>query len=127
MLLSTCKSYQFLTNAHILGLICILSIITPSAFVYSESSNDILEHFYYHRENFLQVDIFFKEVNYQQITQHPAFELISLFSEVGGFMGLLLGASVITVFEFLDYLWMLIIATVSKRQKVAPRQAKMMA
>ena len=72
------------------------------------------------RDNFLQVDIFYKEVNYEEITQSPSFGLISLFSEVGGFMGLLLGASVLTVCEFLDYVWMLVTASLARRKRVKP-------
>ena len=49
------------------------------------------------------MDLFFQEIKYIQVTQRPAFEILSLFSEVGGFLGLLLGASVMTVCEFLDY------------------------
>ena len=53
------------------------------------------------RENFLQVDIFYQELSYEMVEQQPAFELLSLLSEVGGFLGLLLGASVITVLEMI--------------------------
>ena len=58
----------------------------------------------YFRKNFLRVDIFFKELNYGMIEQQEAFKLESLLGEVGGFMGLLLGASVLTVFEFIDFI-----------------------
>ena len=56
------------------------------------------------RENFLQIDVFYKELSYEKIEQQKAFEFSSLLSEVGGFLGLLLGASIITMFEILDYL-----------------------
>ena len=72
------------------------------------------------RENFLQVDIFYKELNYEKITQQKAFELVSLFSEVGGFMGLLLGASVLTVCELLDYLTTIIVRFMKKGKQVGP-------
>lgn len=83
------------------------------------------------RDNFLIVDIFFAELSYSKITQRRAFtaeELLGFFSSfflshslhlysnvlltskknsnsignIGGFMGLLLGASVLTVFELID-------------------------
>ncbi len=57
-----------------------------------------------YRKNFLLVDIFYQELAYQQIEQHPAFEFLSLLSEIGGFLGPLLGASVLTVCELVDYL-----------------------
>ena len=40
----------------------------------------------------------------QQIDQNVAFEFISLLGEIGGFLGLLLGASVLTVCEIIDYI-----------------------
>ncbi len=43
-------------------------------------------------------------MSYEEIEQNIAFEFLSLLSEVGGFLGLLLGASVLTVFELVDYL-----------------------
>ena len=56
------------------------------------------------RENFMQVDIFYRELTYEVIEQHIAFEFLSLLSEIGGFLGLLLGASVLTVCELVDYI-----------------------
>ena len=55
-------------------------------------------------ENFLQVDIFYKDLSYERVEQQPSFPFLSLLSEVGGFMGLLLGASILTVCELLDYI-----------------------
>ena len=55
------------------------------------------------RENFVQVDVFYKSLRYEEISIHQAFPFLSLLSEVGGFMGLLLGASTLTVIEILDY------------------------
>ena len=57
----------------------------------------------------MQVDIFYKELSYEKIEQQPAFEFLSLLSEVGGFLGLLLGASVLTVCELLDFVAMFFI------------------
>ncbi len=43
------------------------------------------------RENFLKLDIFYKELVSEEIKQQEAFEFLSLVSEIGGFLGLLLG------------------------------------
>ena len=51
----------------------------------------------------MAVDIFYEELSYEEIEQNVAFEFLSLLSEIGGFLGLLLGASVLTVFELVDY------------------------
>ena len=56
------------------------------------------------RENFLNLDIYYKELAVEEIIQQPAFEFLSLLSEVGGFLGLLLGASVLTVCEVVDFI-----------------------
>ena len=58
------------------------------------------------RNNFLQVDIFYKELSFEEVVQNKAFVLGSLMGEVGGFMGLLLGASIITLIELIDFLFM---------------------
>ena len=58
----------------------------------------------YFRENYIKIDIFYMDLSFTYIEQQVAFEFLSLLSEVGGFMGLLLGASVLTVCELLDYL-----------------------
>ena len=58
------------------------------------------------------MDIFYKEMSYDLVQMTPAFEGMSFMSEIGGFLGLLLGASCLTVCELLD---MLILKTFLKR------------
>ena len=58
------------------------------------------------RQNFVQVDIFYKKLTEEVVTQMKKFEFLSLLSEVGGFLGLLLGASIMTICEVLDYIMM---------------------
>ncbi len=62
----------------------------------------------YHRNNFIHIDIFYKELSFERIKQNKAFEFLSLISEIGGFLGLLLGASVLTMCEIIDYVTMAI-------------------
>ena len=57
------------------------------------------------------MDIFYKDLGYSRVEQQATFPFLSLLSEVGGFMGLLLGASVLTVCELVDY----IVLTVTSR------------
>lgn len=57
------------------------------------------------------MDIFYKDLSYERVEQQPSFPFLSLLSEVGGFMGLLLGASILTVCELLDY----IVLTISNK------------
>ena len=59
----------------------------------------------------MAVDIFYQELSYEEIEQNVAFEFLSILSEIGGFLGLLLGASVLTVCELIDFI---ALATVNK-------------
>ncbi|XP_071847114.1 acid-sensing ion channel 1C-like isoform X2 [Apostichopus japonicus] len=65
------------------------------------------------RSNYLEVNIFFDILGYQQILQVPSYDFLALQSDIGAYMGLLGGASVITIFEFLDCL----LATISRRRR----------
>ena len=65
----------------------------------------------------MQVDIFYQELSYEEIEQNVVFEFLSLLSEIGGFLGLLLGASVLTVFELLDYISLSCLVNCRERRK----------
>lgn len=70
-----------------------------------------------YRENMLKVDIFFEDLSYTKIVQRESFKLLSLFGEIGGFLGLLLGASILTVCELVDYLFLLTVAKMRSRDE----------
>ena len=65
------------------------------------------------------MEIFYKSLNFEKISSHEAFPSISLLSEIGGFMGLLLGASALTVFEVVDFIALLVYKRLRKKS-VAP-------
>ena len=67
------------------------------------------------RNNFIHLDIFYQELSYEEIEQNIAFEFLSLLSEIGGFLGLLLGASILTVCELIDYLTLALIRKCSNK------------
>ncbi|KAK7482547.1 hypothetical protein BaRGS_00026258 [Batillaria attramentaria] len=54
------------------------------------------------RENILQLDVFYREKSYEQITQQEAYDIFALFCDIGGSMGLFVGASVMSIGELLD-------------------------
>ncbi|CAH3149477.1 unnamed protein product [Pocillopora meandrina] len=56
----------------------------------------------YIRQNFLELRVYFQDLNYQVIEETPAYELESLLGEIGGQVGLCVGASLLTVLEFCD-------------------------
>uniref|UniRef100_A0A8C5Q0Z9 Acid-sensing ion channel 1 n=1 Tax=Leptobrachium leishanense TaxID=445787 RepID=A0A8C5Q0Z9_9ANUR len=76
----------------------------------SKASADYLAKMYnkstdYIAENMLVLDIFFEELNYEVIEQKPAYEVAGLLGDIGGQMGLFIGASILTILEIFDYLY----------------------
>ena len=72
----------------------------------------------------MQVDIFYQELSYEEIEQNIVFEFLSLLSEIGGFLGLLLGASVLTVCELVDYISLSFLNKLQTQKKVSPYSSK---
>eukprot|EP00058_Branchiostoma_floridae_P010490 XP_002595978.1 hypothetical protein BRAFLDRAFT_96751 [Branchiostoma floridae] len=58
----------------------------------------------YMQNNWASIDVFYEELNFEQITQKKAMTPGDLLSGLGGQLGLFVGASVITFMEFLEYL-----------------------
>nr|KAF6277027.1 acid sensing ion channel subunit 3 [Myotis myotis] len=58
----------------------------------------------YIAENVLVLDIFFEALNYETVEQKKAYEVSELLGDIGGQMGLFIGASLLTILEILDYL-----------------------
>ncbi|XP_060012358.1 acid-sensing ion channel 3 isoform X4 [Lagenorhynchus albirostris] len=58
----------------------------------------------YIAENVLMLDVFFEALNYETVEQKKAYEMSELLGDIGGQMGLFIGASLLTVLEILDYL-----------------------
>uniref|UniRef100_A0A8C5J303 Uncharacterized protein n=1 Tax=Junco hyemalis TaxID=40217 RepID=A0A8C5J303_JUNHY len=57
------------------------------------------------RDNVLVLDIFFEALNYEMIEQKKAYEVAGLLGDIGGQMGLFIGASLLTILEIFDYLY----------------------
>ncbi|CAD5120152.1 DgyrCDS8727 [Dimorphilus gyrociliatus] len=71
------------------------------------------------QKNFLIMDVFFAQLKYERVEQIKAYNYGNFFSEVGGFMGLLLGGSVISVMEIFDFLLGSIMKRLIHRGKVS--------
>ncbi|XP_066300458.1 uncharacterized protein [Branchiostoma lanceolatum] len=52
------------------------------------------------RKNLVRLNLYYQNLNYQEIMDVPSFTEEALFSSLGGLLGLYIGLSVITVFEF---------------------------
>nr|XP_020858365.1 acid-sensing ion channel 4 isoform X2 [Phascolarctos cinereus] len=59
----------------------------------------------YIRENFLVLDVFFEALTSESVEQRAAYGLSALLGDIGGQMGLFIGASVLTFLEILDYIY----------------------
>lgn len=59
----------------------------------------------YIADNILVLDIYFEALNYETIEQKKAYELAGLLGDIGGQMGLFIGASILTILELIDYLY----------------------
>jgi len=68
-------------------------------------------------DNFIKLDVFYKELSYEEVEQQVAFDLLNLFSEIGGLLGLLLGSSVLTVCELVDFIAMLCAVKLRARRR----------
>ncbi|ELU17842.1 hypothetical protein CAPTEDRAFT_194981 [Capitella teleta] len=55
------------------------------------------------RDNMVNLNIYYKDLNCRKVRQKPAYDILAFFSDFGGYMGLLLGASVVSIIELLDW------------------------
>ncbi|XP_030054084.1 acid-sensing ion channel 1 isoform X1 [Microcaecilia unicolor] len=71
----------------------------------------------YISENILVLDIFFEALNYETIEQKKAYEVAGLLGDIGGQMGLFIGASILTVLELFDYAYEILRHKLCRRAK----------
>jgi hypothetical protein len=57
------------------------------------------------QENFLGINIYFETLSLEEQVTDNAYDIVALLSDIGGQLGLFLGASVISVFEFLTWIF----------------------
>ncbi|KAL9964424.1 hypothetical protein ACROYT_G028066 [Oculina patagonica] len=62
----------------------------------------------YMSQNLLQLHVYFQELNYQVIQETPAYDSESLLGEIGGQVGLCVGASLLTMLEFFEVIFSII-------------------
>ncbi|OAF70867.1 hypothetical protein A3Q56_01374 [Intoshia linei] len=58
--------------------------------------------------NFMKIDIYFKQFRKQTVVQSPGYGIDVFLSEMGGYAGLFTGLSVLSLFEIMDFICMLI-------------------
>ncbi|XP_048583513.1 acid-sensing ion channel 2-like [Nematostella vectensis] len=67
------------------------------------------------RENLAAVQISYVGMQYEHLEEVPVLSVESLFGEVGGILGLMLGCSILTVVEVFELVWWLIYTGFNKR------------
>ncbi|XP_046354905.1 acid-sensing ion channel 3-like [Haliotis rufescens] len=81
---------------------------TPSSAPLSDNFLDEYSRFKggnstYWRKNFVELEIYLTSMSYQFIEKRLSYTLLDLLCDVGGALGLLLGASFLTVLEIIDF------------------------
>ncbi|VDO15164.1 unnamed protein product [Brugia timori] len=80
-----------------------------------------------YRRNAAMVQVFYEELNYETLTETPAYTLTSALADLGGLTGLWIGASVVSLMEILALIVYTVQAYVRKRKRqpsVYPRYVK---
>ena len=54
------------------------------------------------RKNIVMIKLYFISMHYEETTHKPSFDIETLFANIGGFLGLFVGASVMTVLEVIE-------------------------
>ena len=67
------------------------------------------------RDNTMIVKIFYKSLDFKVIEQRRSFGITALLGNIGGLIGLTIGASYITLFEITEIVWICICNKVMKR------------
>lgn len=57
------------------------------------------------RNNFLKVKLFYGDMKYSTISQSPAYDVVTLLGDLGGYLGLLVGGSALTIIEVVDLIF----------------------
>ena len=55
------------------------------------------------QDNLLAVNIYYKTLEVTEVKQNPSLTWFQVLSDLGGALGLCLGASIVTAFEFIEF------------------------
>ncbi|XP_070576557.1 acid-sensing ion channel 3-like [Ptychodera flava] len=78
----------------------IAKVATAVAQRAADAENCSLE---YVNDNYALLELYYEDLSYQDIQQQKGYEFYQLWCDIGGSMGLLLGASLVTLVEVLDF------------------------
>ncbi|KAK6989097.1 degenerin unc-8, partial [Biomphalaria glabrata] len=69
------------------------------------------------QENFVKLNIYFQDLNFEKRAEQPNYELFQLLSDFGGTIGLWIGLSILAIFELFDVLFQLVHCVICGRRK----------
>ncbi|XP_046582494.1 acid-sensing ion channel 1-like [Haliotis rubra] len=72
----------------------------------------------YWRRNLAILEMYLSSMTYEHIEKQVGYEILDLFCDIGGALGLLLGASLLTVLEVFDVLCVTVFSAVFEKNKV---------
>nr|XP_022336516.1 degenerin mec-10-like [Crassostrea virginica] len=68
-----------------------------------EKGRQLLQHSYF-KDNFLKAVIYYEDLNFKEITEEPLYDGFRFLSDIGGALGLFLGASLLSFVEIVQLL-----------------------
>ena len=72
----------------------------------------------YVKRNFAKLNVYFEALNYETVEQKKAYEVPGLLGDIGGQMGLFIGASILTILELFDYVYEVIKVIVLNKRPI---------
>ncbi|XP_055885652.1 amiloride-sensitive sodium channel subunit gamma-like [Biomphalaria glabrata] len=68
------------------------------------------------RDNFLKLNIYYRDLNYEEINEEPDYDTYQVMSDFGGTIGLWLGFSMLSLFEILQIFVPLLLQVLGRRK-----------
>ena len=115
---SLCPCLKLCTQVEYDYQVSMLSYPTPYTILRHSVSNIAYRSFDDLRKNMISLFVYFQNFEYDTVEQIPSKTQSEIIADVGGQLGLCLGASLITVWEILECLVLLIKHKLSSRRKV---------
>ncbi|XP_046366858.2 acid-sensing ion channel 2-like [Haliotis rufescens] len=72
----------------------------------------------YWRKNLVILEMYFSSMIYEHMEKQLGYEILDLFCDIGGALGLMLGASLLTVLEVFDFMFLSVFSAVFEKNKV---------
>ncbi|XP_071847450.1 acid-sensing ion channel 1C-like [Apostichopus japonicus] len=73
----------------------------------------------YVQKNLLELNIYYEDLNSEEKSDSPAYNMFGFLGNIGGYFGLLCGASVVTIAEIIDCIMVTLSRVKNKKQRVS--------